>query len=114
MPRPSVDPKHVVKIRIQNEQISVNKDPLPMGRGKDKVLRWEIETSGWRFPDFEDGIVIEANTDHQFSNGHQGDNNDTHYLLRNKNSNTRTYKYTINVTNGTSTLSWDPAINNES
>jgi hypothetical protein len=114
MPQPPVDPKHVLQVRVENGQVSVNKDSLRMGRDKDKVLRWEIVTRGWRFPDFEDGIVIEANTDRQFSNGHRDSNDDRHYVLHNKNSNSASYKYTIHVTDGTSKLLLDPIIINES
>lgn len=99
-----------VEVTISNNAIAVNRDPIRMGKLKNQVIEWTIKTAGWTFPD--NGIVIDSDTDGQFSESGPIANG-RKYKLHNKNSNGKRYKYTVNVTRGGSALSLDPMIMNE-
>jgi uncharacterized protein (UPF0210 family) len=99
-----------VGISIVNKRISVSPDPLPVV-DHNVVIEWQILTSGWSFPTWEDGIVL--NTQHpDFSNG-ASDGTGKVYTIRNINSEKRLHKYTVHVTDGKETISLDPTIENQ-
>jgi hypothetical protein len=102
---------NIITVTIKNHVLSVSKEVLNMGKTKNQTIKWTIVTSGWTFPEFEDGIELKG--DHgEFSNGHRDDTG-KHYVVNNKNSHTHLYPYTIKVTNGKTTLSLDPGIGNQ-
>lgn len=96
-------------VTIANNVVSVTPDPLPAGPGNNVNLQWNINTNGWTFP--SNGIVI-TNPGDQFSDP-EVKNNGKQFKWKDKNTNSLSYKYTINVSNGTSTLSLDPTIENQ-
>ena len=95
-------------VTIANNIVSVTPDPLPAGPGNNVNLHWNIVTDGWTFP--PNGIVI-VNPGDQFSDP-KVKNNGKQFKWKDKNSNDLSFKYTINVTNGTTTQSLDPTIVN--
>jgi hypothetical protein len=100
-----------VEVSVVNGVISVKPDSLPV-TDHNVVVEWEIVNSdGWTFPKWEDGIKL--NRHHgDFSNG-ASDGSGKLYTMRDKNSEKRTHKYTVRVTNGGPPLSLDPDIKNE-
>ena len=96
-------------VTIANNVISVTPDPVPAGNGQNVNIHWSISTDGWTFP--SNGIVI-ANGTGVFSDPEVKDNGKT-FKWKDKNDNNLSYKYTINVTNGTTPLSKDPTIQNQ-
>ena len=101
---------NIITVTIKSHVLSVSKEVLEMGKGKNQKITWTIKTPGWIFPEFEDGIELKG--DHgEFSNGHR-DPTGTQYVVHNKNSHTHLYPYTVKVTNGKTTLSLDPGIAN--
>ena len=96
-------------VTVANNIVSVTPDPLPAGPGNNVNLHWNISTNGWTFP--SNGIVI-TNPGDQFSDA-QVLNNGRQFKWKDKNTNSVRYKYTINVTNGSTTLSLDPTIENQ-
>lgn len=99
----------MINVSVVNNQVSVDRDPLDLrGMGPTITIQWLIATQGWTFPD--DGIVIHDN-DGQFHGGQaqQG----TRYIWIDDNSGGKTYKYTVNVTNGSTPLTLDPSIINQ-
>jgi hypothetical protein len=99
-----------VRISVKNFAISVEPETVKMGKGSNQYIQWEIVTHGWEFPEFEDGIEVKG--DHgEFSNGRLNETG-TIYILHNKNSHKHFYPYTIKVTNGKTTLVYDPGIAN--
>jgi hypothetical protein len=100
-----------VKITVKNFVVSAEPEHLRMGKGKEQFVQWEIDTKGWTFPLFEDGIEVKG--DHgEFSNGRVNETG-TIYILHNKNSHIHLYPYTVKVTNGETTLTLDPDIQNQ-
>jgi hypothetical protein len=97
-----------VRIDVANGIITPEPDPLDLrGKGPNVQIHWKIATPGWKFT--PDGIVISGNTG-QF---HQPEHHGALFKLKDKNSDGRTYKYAINVTDGNRTLVLDPSIVNE-
>lgn len=95
-------------VSITNNVISVTPDPLPV-RGSNVEVHWDISTAGWTFP--SNGIVIK-NPGSEFSDP-EVKNNGNRFKWKDKNASVGTYKYAINVTNGTTPLSLDPTITNQ-
>lgn len=99
-----------VGVSIVDGKISVFPDPLPVV-DRNVVIEWQILTDGWTFPTWENGIVLTV-PHRDFSNG-TSDGTGKVFTIRNVNSERRTHKYTVNVTNGDKTVSLDPEINNQ-
>ena len=98
-----------VNVTVSGGQVSVDTPTLNLrGKGHVITIHWVMGTDGLRFTDT--GIVIPENTG-QFT-GNQLQPNGQLYIWIDQNDDGRTYKYTVNVTNGTSTLSLDPIIVN--
>jgi len=95
-------------ISITNNRISVSPDPLPV-TGNNINIHWDIDTAGWTFP--SNGIVITDPGD-EFSDP-EVQNNGKRFKWKDKNSSGGSYKYAINVTNGSTPLSLDPTIINQ-
>jgi hypothetical protein len=94
--------------------ISVVPDPIPVGRGANSKITWDLDKpsidAGWRFT--SNGIVV-TNGGSQFYVDPNDPNNDSKkFKLKDKNDNSLSYKYTINLVNGTTSKSLDPAIQN--
>lgn len=100
-----------VNVTVSGNQIAVDKPSLNLvGQGRNVELMWNLQTQGWTFT--STGIVIDNNTDGMFHDP-QLTQQGTRYIWIDTNTGGLTYKYTINVTNGTSTLSLDPTIIND-
>ncbi len=99
-----------VSVTIQNNQVAVDQVQLRV-QGRNQQLQWNIQTPGWTFP--QNGIAITpGNGSDQFRDpviAQQG----TRFILLDNNSSTGQFKYTVNVTNGSQTLSLDPYIINQ-
>lgn len=99
-----------VNVSVANNQVSVDRDPLDLrGMGPTITIQWLIATQGWTFP--ANGIVITDN-DGQFHDGHMAQQG-TRYIWIDNNSGGKTYKYTVNVMNGSTPLTLDPSIINQ-
>jgi len=97
-----------VQVTVSNNQVSVDKPTLSMGgQGRNVQIQWVLNTTGWTFPN--NGIVF--GTNNQFT--HLGPvANGARFQCVDANSDSNSYKYTINVVNGSQTLSLDPIIQN--
>jgi hypothetical protein len=87
--------------------ICVSPDPVDMGSApgnKDNSIVWTVSTGGWTFA--KKGIDIKNRKTWQLKR-----DSPTQYTATNKRDGDQ-YKYDINVTNGTVTVSWDPSIMN--
>jgi hypothetical protein len=97
-----------VAIRIGANGITVDKDPVVIRKhAPPEKISWTIKTPGWKFTG--NGIVIHLNLN-QFTARGSKHKQEFHWTSRN--SRRKTYKYTINVTNGETTTSRDPGIKN--
>jgi len=98
-------------VSISSLTITVHPDPIDCGYwpGYDMDIQWHIETSGWKFT--QNGIVHKDNQDHTFHGARHSDF-DFHWMNRNRHPGP--YRYTVNVisTDGKTTLTSDPAIQN--
>jgi hypothetical protein len=102
--------------------IWVNEDPVDLadvdaGNGVDNPnasIDWKIATPGWKFTG--NGIAIERAGGKFTDKGNPGGDRRHHRWQREKKEATSTpdhkHKYTITVTDGTTTQSWDPWIIN--
>ena len=99
-----------VAVTVTNNAITVDPDSLYMGKANNQPIEWTIQTDNWTFP--ANGIVIKDPKD-QFYDGGKVTGNDKKYKWNDKNTDGNTYPYTVNLTNGASTLSLDPTIINE-
>jgi len=97
-------------------QVNISEDPVNLkGHGNRAVkIDFDIDpasTPGWTFSDV-DGIVIHdpANFD---NNGHSSGHKRHTWTRKGGQVNKGFVKYSISVTNGTTTVIVDPAINNE-
>lgn len=101
---------HFVSVTITNEQIDIPvPDPVPV-HGSHAVIHWEIKTAGYTFPD--DGIVVVDDAGNEFSGGHTAEHG-IKFHLNDKNSFSKTYKYTIKILKGSAPLPpRDPTIAN--
>ena len=95
-------------VSIANNVISVTPDPLPVS-GNNINIHWDISTPGWTFP--SNGIVI-TNPGSEFEDP-EVQNNGNRFKWKDKNSSAGNYKYAINVTNGSTPLTFDPTIINQ-
>ena len=95
-------------VTIIDDIVSVDPDRLPAGLGENVNLHWKISTPGWTFP--SNGIAI-ANSGTEFSEP-EVKNNGKQFKWKDKNTPGLSFKYTITVTNGTTTKSLDPTIIN--
>jgi hypothetical protein len=90
--------------------ISVVPDPIPCEKGHhDLDIEWKIATRGWKFT--RNGIEHKDNDDGTFHHPQSGASS-FHWI--NGNHRARRYRYTVNLisTDGKTTLTYDPAIQN--
>jgi len=99
-------------VSVSNNVVSVSIDPIRAGTSQNINIEWDIDngSSAWTFT--STGIVVTGGdgvfTDPELkSNGKK-------FKWKDKNAAYASYKYTINVTDGTTTLSLDPTIQNQS
>ena len=98
-----------LKVTVNDCTITVNPDPITIG-ARNVELHWDIVSSGYTFT--ASGIVINEDPRNEFSGGHLAQQ-DTKFILNDKNSFPRTYKYTVNVKRDTTTCPpLDPSIAN--
>lgn len=86
------------------EPIDLTKDVQPYIQ-----INWYVKTDGWAFTR-GNGIVFKTQPPYFLVGGGATDRD---YLAVSKLWERQLYRYTINVTNGTTTLSWDPWIAND-
>ena len=87
-----------VAITVSNCVIVATPDTLPIGKGNHSpVIQWDITTPGHSFAPNLQGITINGNSP-QFFNPRNP--TPTRFMWNNKNSDAKTYKYTIQVKNG--------------
>ncbi|HEY0856130.1 MAG TPA: hypothetical protein VGE16_03690 [Albitalea sp.] len=99
-----------VEVSIVNGYVTVDRETLSMvGKGRNAPIQWNLTTPGWTFP--SNGIEIEGN-DGEFTQLRPTDEG-TKFKCMDRNTGGKAYKYNINVTNGKTTLSLDPIIQNE-
>ena len=96
--------------------ISVEKDPVDISNQSTDVevaVEWELVNSqGWDFVHTHQGIKIHAPAA-KFKNNGSMSNWQKHGCVRNKKQKDgNDYKYTISVTDGTTTATWDPWMRN--
>lgn len=93
--------------------IAVSQDPIEFRPGGRGAIVWKIDdansSSGWRFT--SDGIEI-RDSGGEFDDPRPGPQVFT-WNNRNSKSGTNSYKYTIRVTDGTTTYALDPTIKNQ-
>jgi len=89
-------------------KICVNPDPIATtgAPGANVTITWNLTSSGWSFVKNK-GIVIKPMNAWKVP-----EISPTQYKATNKREGGVLYKYEINVTNGTTKLSWDPTIEN--
>lgn len=99
-----------VEVSIVNGNVTVDRETLSMvGKGRNAPIQWELVTPGWTFPD--NGIEIEGN-DGEFTQLRATDEG-RKFKCMDRNSGGKAYKYNVNVSNGKTTLTLDPIIQNE-
>jgi hypothetical protein len=111
----------VTKISDKEFSIKVNQEPVDLtGLGPNVDIFWTVQPDPWMFTTnnggVSTGIDIKNAPPGQFKDKGGKDNagnpsRKAHNWER-KNVDYQTYRYTINVTDGTTTLSWDPSIVN--
>jgi hypothetical protein len=91
--------------------ICLSEEPIDLLKDNARYIQinWRIKSSGWAFST-GNGIVLKTQPPF-FMTGGGATNQD--YLAVSKWWYHQYYRYTINVTNGTTTLSWDPWIAND-
>jgi len=83
--------------------ICVSEDPIDLTNDPDPIyVPWSVITQGWKFVSNK-GIKVKGGGWHEYQVS------DTQYTAWNK-KDRKIYKYEINVTNGTDTVTWDPFI----
>lgn len=98
--------------------ISVSPDPVHLtGLGPDVDIEWTVASSGWQFTkhgssEASTGIVVK-NPDGHFSDKHGNAEHKKHQWRRNYEPDNKPYRYRISVTDGNSTIMWDPTIMND-
>lgn len=97
-----------VMVTVTKDGIVVKPNPVYVRKGQRNVLiTWCMNTRGWKFT--RHGIVIGRNN-RQFHAAEGGGSRTFRWLDRN---NVKAYyKYTVNITNDTTTASRDPGIHN--
>ncbi len=96
--------------------ISVDQDPVDISKERpdvDVTISWELVNSeGWDFIHTHKGIDVDAPAA-KFNNRGSTHNWKKHGVVRNKNQQDgNDYQYTISVTDGKTTATWDPWIRN--
>ena len=96
--------------------ISVDQDPVDISNESndaDVTIEWQlVNSAGWDFVHTHKGIDIHASTT-KFKNNGSTNNWQKHSCVRNKNQKDgNDYKYTISVTDGKTTATWDPWMRN--
>jgi hypothetical protein len=101
-------------VSVVNNVLSVTPDPIPVGKGANSKLTWKIDddsyNAGWRFT--SDGIVVTNGGSEFYVDPNDPNNDSKKFKLKDKNDNSLSYKYTINLVNGTTPKSLDPTIQN--
>jgi len=98
-----------LKVTVNDCNITVDPEPITI-TARNVELHWDIVSSGYTFT--ASGIVINQDPQNEFSGGHLAER-DTKFILNDKNSFPRTYKYTVNVKRGSTTCApLDPSIAN--
>jgi hypothetical protein len=91
--------------------LSVDPETIQCGKrpGRDMDIQWHIATRGWKFT--QNGIEHKDNDDQTF---HGPQHSDFDFHWKNRNHHDRLYHYAVNVvsTDGKTTLTLDPAIQN--
>jgi hypothetical protein len=106
-------PAAIVPVLLKVSEQPVQGRELDEGNGHDNgnaKIHWKIEDhtgKNWRFT--SKGIVIDDAT--LFTD--KGQAGDKHHIWQRERKDKGTHKYTINVTNGTDVVSWDPTIMND-
>ena len=97
-----------VDITVTSRGIVARPDLVRLPKSAEAVsIRWRIGTRGWKFTD--NGIVIHRNHNQFVARRHEGSQV---FHWQSRNTDRRRYKYTVNVTNGTTTATRDPGIQN--
>lgn len=103
-----------VKVRVDASSGEVRAIPpvLHMGTGNFQFIEWTIETDGWAFPAFSEGIKL-RNPDSQFSNGSTIAANV--FRISDTNVTPGEHEYSIHVVNPEThqQLELDPTIKNQ-
>jgi hypothetical protein len=94
----------------------VASDPIqtPGSAGSTVEITWKLTTPGWLFQKNKgiDNIKIKKPHPNHKQEWKVTDKSDQEYKARNIKEGGPEYKYEINLTNGTTPLSWDPTIMN--
>jgi hypothetical protein len=93
--------------------ISVDHEPVDLRKcADDEEILWTVHPDPWMFTkDFGGSTGIAIKSHHGKFSNKKGANRKTHKWKRVARGGT--YRYTISVTDGTSTISWDPTIMND-
>lgn len=101
-------------VSVVNSVISVTPDPIVVGGGNNSKLTWTLDdasySAGWRFAG--NGIVVTNGGDEFYVDPTDPNNDNKKFKLKDKNDNSLSYKYTINLISGTTSKSLDPTIQN--
>ena len=112
-PLTATDTKSVkVRVDTSNNEVSAIPPVLHMGSGHFQFIEWTIETDGWAFPTFRQGIELKV-PNSQFSNGSLNASNV--FRISDTNLQAGDHEYTIRVVNPTTGehLERDPTIKNQ-
>lgn len=103
-----------VKVRVDasNNEVQANPPMLHMGNGHFQFIEWTIETDGWVFPTFRQGIELKVSNS-QFTNGSVNAANV--FRISDTNLVAGDHEYTIHVVNSSTgeQLDLDPTIKNQ-
>lgn len=97
-----------VSVSVVNGQVVLSPDPLQVGDGHNVLLTWTIATPGWTFA--EDAVVID-NNDGEFDDLEVSSDRKVAHET-DKDDNAQSYKYSVSLTDGSNTITADPAIQN--
>jgi hypothetical protein len=110
----------VTKISDQEFSIKVDKEPVDLtGLGPVDIF-WTVQPAPWMFTENSGGVSTGIDIKHaptgrfKDKGGKDSAGNPSRkaHNWERRNADGNTYRYTINVTDGTTTLSWDPQIVN--
>ncbi len=97
-----------VSVSVVNGRVVLSPDPLQVGDGHNVLLTWTVVTPGWAFA--EDAVVIDGN-DGEFDDLEVSSDRKVAHET-DKDDNAQSYKYSVSLTDGTNTITADPAIQN--
>jgi hypothetical protein len=104
-----------VTVSVVSGAIQVSPDTLAMGKDRNVKIFWTFDKAtseaGWQFA-ADTGIVFKDTGNTQFTDKELKDSGKK-YKWNDANSDNNLYNYTVNLVNGTQTLSKDPAIQNQ-